>query len=75
MLFMRRISTPDASETVEEANRHQQQPTRNCQVKEHCKKNRSVGRCHKCRKSMEKVLQAQTTCAQAVGLVDDKELG
>ncbi|CAK8688012.1 unnamed protein product [Clavelina lepadiformis] len=30
----------------------QQPPTRNCQVRDHCKKNCSVGRCHKCEKSL-----------------------
>ena len=30
----------------------EQPPTRNCQVKDNCKKNRSVGRCYKCEKSL-----------------------
>ena len=32
---------------------HFQHPvTQNCQVKDNCKKNRSVGRCHECKKSL-----------------------
>ena len=43
--------------TTEEADadayQHFQQPaTRNCQVKDNCKKNRYVGRCHKCKTSL-----------------------
>ena len=35
------------------ADQHFQQPaTRNCQVKDNCKKNHSLGRCHKCKKSL-----------------------
>ena len=30
----------------------EQPPTRNCQVKDKCKKNRFVGRCYKCEKSL-----------------------
>ena len=35
-------------------------PTRNCQVKDKCKKNRSVGRCYKCEKSLYGKCTART---------------
>ena len=44
---MKRISTPDTSETVEKEGQHEQQPTGNCLAKEYCKKKRSVGRYRK----------------------------
>ena len=40
----------------------EQPPTRNCQVKDNCKKNRSVGRCYKCEKSLCGKCTARTQC-------------
>ena len=73
---MRRTSTPDASEAVEEADQHQQQPARNCQVKKHRKKTALLADATNAENlCLENVVQAQSVCTQAVGQVDDKELG
>ena len=53
MPFVKKISVPRIIEADTGANQHvQQPPTRNCQIKNNCKKNRSIGRCHKCKKSL-----------------------
>ncbi|CAK8673703.1 unnamed protein product [Clavelina lepadiformis] len=48
MLSVKSSSMPRSTEEAA-ASGNQQPPTRNCQVRDHCKKNRSVGRCHKCK--------------------------
>ncbi|CAK8679717.1 unnamed protein product [Clavelina lepadiformis] len=55
MLFVKHSSKPRSTKkaaprSAEEAaaSGYQQPPTRNCQVRGHCKKNRSIGGCHKC---------------------------
>ena len=68
MPFMRRISTPDASETVEEADQHQQETAKSRSlVKNTVLADATIAE-NLC---VENVLQAQSACTQAVGLVDD----
>ena len=52
MPFMKSSTIPHTTKEADAVpDQHFQHPaTRNCQVKDNCKKNRSVGRCHKCKK-------------------------
>ena len=54
MAFVKRSTIPHTTKEADAGpDQHFQHPaTRNCQVKVNCKKNRSVGRCHKCKKSL-----------------------
>ena len=72
MPFVKSSTIPHTTKEADAGpDQHFQHPaTRNCQVKDNCKKNRSVGRCHKCKKSLwENALPAHNVCAQAANKI------